>query len=74
MEKTLNKLENIRKTVETYKNDPELSLRNTAKFYLYAPQSIINYLNYKHRPAPNVHILSQRLTSVEESVLIIYIM
>jgi hypothetical protein len=74
MEKTFNKSENIRKAAETYKNDSELSLRNAIEFYFYALQLIINYLNNKHRSAPNVYIFSQRLTSVEESVLIIYIM
>jgi hypothetical protein len=74
MKKIFNKSENIRKTVKIYKNDPKFSLRNAAKFYFYAPQSIINYLNNKHRFTSNVYIFSQRLTSIKESVLITYIM
>jgi hypothetical protein len=73
MEKTLNKSENIRKTVEIYKNDSELSLRDITKFYPYTSQSIINYLNNKYRLTPNVYASSQRLTPVEKNILIVYI-
>jgi hypothetical protein len=49
MEKILNKSENIRKAAEIYKNNPEFSLQNAAKFYSCVLQSIINYLNNKYR-------------------------
>jgi hypothetical protein len=73
MEKFLNKSENIRKATETYKNDPKFTIRAAATINHYAPQSIINRLTEKHQSTSDIYAFSQRLTPVEEYILIIYI-
>ncbi len=73
MKKSLNKSENIRKATETYKNNPKFVIRFTATIYHCAPQSIINRLTEKYRPAPNIYTSSQRLTPVKKYVLVAYI-
>jgi DNA integrity scanning protein DisA with diadenylate cyclase activity len=73
MEKFLNKLENIRKIIEIYKNDSKFIIRFTAIIYYCVSQLIINRLTEKYRSAFDIYVSFQRLISVEEYVLIIYI-
>jgi hypothetical protein len=44
IEKALSKSERTRKAVTIYKNDPNLTLRDTAKLYDYSLQSFLNHL------------------------------
>jgi hypothetical protein len=73
MEKSLNTSENIRKAIEIYKNNPKFTIRSDATIYHYISQLIINRLTEKYRLISNIYISSQRLTSVEKYILIIYI-
>ena len=70
MEKSLKKSEQIKKAVEAYNNDAELSYRAAANIHGVSPQSIINHLKGKNQPAPDTFITSQKLTPIEESVLV----
>jgi hypothetical protein len=73
MEKSLNKSENIRKTIEIYKNDPKFIIRFAATIYYYIPQSIINRLIEKYGSVSDIYAFSQYLISLEKYVLITYI-
>lgn len=74
MENALSKPERIRKAATVYKNDPNLALRDAAKIYDCSPQSILNHLNEKNKPAPNIYAANKRLSPVEECVLVAHIM
>jgi hypothetical protein len=73
MKKSFNKSENIRKTIEAYKNNPKFTIRSAAIIYYYAFQSIINRLTEKYRSVSNIYASSQRLIFIEKYILIIYI-
>src|SRR6266498_3836271 len=74
MNKALNKSENIQKAAEAYKNNPNLSIRRAAAIYNVAPNSVSNYLNGRTKPAPDYFTSYQKLSSIEESVLVEHIM
>ena len=56
MNKALNKLENIQKTAEVYKNNPNLNIRRAAAIYNMTPNSVSNYLNGRTKPTPDCFI------------------
>jgi hypothetical protein len=70
MKKSLDKADSIQKAAEAYKIDPNLSLRAAATIHKVAPQSVINYLNAKTKPAPDIFGSYQKLSPIEESVLV----
>jgi hypothetical protein len=53
MEKALNKSEAIKKAVEAYKNNENLSMRAAARIHGCDPKSVSNYLKGKIKPAPD---------------------
>jgi DNA integrity scanning protein DisA with diadenylate cyclase activity len=73
MEKSFNKSENIRKAIEVYKNNPKFTIRSAATIYYYISQLITNRLTEKYRSVSDIYIFFQRLISIEEYVLIVYI-
>ncbi len=74
MNKALNKSEAIKKAAEAYKNDPNLSFRRAAAIHDVAPNSIRNYLNGQTKPTFDCFVSYQKLSLIEESVLVEYIM
>jgi hypothetical protein len=72
MEKALKKSERIKNAVKAYKNDPDLSYRSAAAIYKVSFQSIINHIEGKNQLAPDTFITNQKLTPIEESVLMRY--
>jgi hypothetical protein len=73
MKKSLKKSESIRRAVEIYKNDPKLTIRKVATIYQYTPQSGLNHLHDQIQDAPRFCVSPQKITSVEENILIEYI-
>ena len=73
MNKALNKSENIQKTAETYKNNPNLNIRRATAIHNIAPNLVSNYLNSRTKPTPDYFTSYQKLLSIKESVLVEYI-
>jgi hypothetical protein len=69
MEKALNKSEAIKKAVETYKNDENLSMRAAARMHDCDPKSISNYLKDKIKSAPDYFVIYQKFSPIEENIL-----
>ncbi len=74
MNKALNKSEAIKKAAEVYKNNLNLSFRRAAIIHDVAPNSIRNYLNGQTKPTPDYFASYQKLSPIEESVLVEHIM
>ncbi|SRR6266536_4437044 len=72
--KALNKSENIKKPAEAYKNDPNPNIRRATAIHNITPNSVSNYLSGKTKSAPDYFTSYQKLSSIEESVLIKHIM
>jgi acyl-CoA thioesterase len=72
MQKAINKAKAIKEAVLAYQNDSSLSYRRAAKQHGVSAQSGIRYCNNETIPAPDVFITSQKLSPVEEAVLIEY--
>ncbi len=70
MQKAINKAIAIKETALTYQNNPSLSYRSVAKIHRISTQSVIRYYNSETTPAPDIFITSQKLSPVEEAVLI----
>src|SRR6266536_5264946 len=73
MNKALNKSENIQKTAEAYKNNPNLNIRRATTIHNITPNSVSNYLNSRTKPAPDYFTSYQKLSLIEESVLVEHI-
>jgi hypothetical protein len=73
IEKSLNKAKSIQKAVEIYQYNSNLSYRFAATIYEYAPQSVIDHNTDKKSYAPNRYVANQKLSPIEESVLVVYI-
>jgi hypothetical protein len=50
-----NKSETIAKAARDYISDPDLTLRAAGKINEISPQSVLNYVNRKTTPAPDVY-------------------
>ncbi len=74
MNEALNKSEAIKKAAEAYKNDPNLNFRRAAIIHDVTPNLIRNYLNSQIKPAPDHFASYQKLSLIEESVLVEHIM
>src|SRR6266511_2467465 len=70
MQKAIKKARAIKKTVLVYQNNPSLSYRSAVKIYEVSAQSVIRYYNGEITPVPDIFITSQKLSPVEEAVLI----
>ncbi len=73
MNKALNKPENIQKTAETYKNNPNLNIRRATAIHNIAPNLVSNYLNSRTKPTPDYFTSYQKLSSIEKNVLVEHI-
>jgi hypothetical protein len=73
MEKSLNKTKSIQKAVEIYQYNLNLSYRSAAIMYGCAPQSVIDYNIDEKSYISNRYVANQKLSPIEESVLIVYI-
>src|SRR6266536_4435633 len=74
MNQALNKSEAIKKAAEAYKNDTNLNFRRAAIIHNVTPNLIRNYLNSQIKPAPDHFASYQKLSLIEESVLVEHIM
>ncbi len=74
MNKAFNKSEAIKKAAEVYKNNPNLNFRRAATIHDVTFNSIRNYLNDQTKSAPNCFTSYQKLSPIEESVSVEYIM
>jgi hypothetical protein len=63
MDNIFKKTESIRKTVEAYKTDSILGIRDAATIYKYSHQSIYNRFTKKNQSAPNTFISAKDLIS-----------
>jgi hypothetical protein len=70
MEKAILKTKAIQAAALAYQNDPELSYRKAASLHKVSTQSVINYCSGKTIPAPDVFVTNQKLSPVEEAVLV----
>ncbi len=70
MQKAINKTITIKKAALIYQNNPSLSYRSAAKIYKISTQSVIRYYNGEIISTPNIFITNQKLSPVEEAVLI----
>jgi intein-encoded DNA endonuclease-like protein len=72
MQKAIQKAKTIQKTALAYKNDSSLSYRKAAQIHGIAPNSVINWYSNKTTPAPDYFIINQKISLIEEAVLIKY--
>ena len=70
MNNAFNKSKAIAQAANDYANDPALSLRDAGKLHGVSPQSVLNYHTHQTKPAFDVYITHQRLSPIEERVLI----
>jgi hypothetical protein len=64
MRKAVEKLKRIKNALKVYKNDKNMSIRETVKLYKVNSQSIINYLNDEITSAPDYYAFNQKLTPI----------
>ncbi len=74
MKKALEKSERIKNIIKIYKNNENLSIRQTTLLNNVSPQSVINHLNDEIIPIPDRHASYQKLTLIEEKILAQYIL
>jgi hypothetical protein len=70
MEKAVNKSRAIQKATDAYKKDPNLSYRAAGTVFGVTGQSIINHCSGKTKPAPDCFVSYQKLSPIEECVLV----
>jgi hypothetical protein len=70
MDKAIPKCKAIEKAVLAYNNDPSLSYRRVATIHDVAPNSVINRCSKKITFVLDIFITNQKLSPVEEAVLI----
>jgi hypothetical protein len=73
MEKFLNKIKSIQDAVEACQYNPNLFYRSATIIYGCAPQSVIDYNTGEKLYISNRYVANQKLSSTEESVLVVYI-
>ena len=72
MKKSIDKAKAIQAAVNDYKNDPELTYRQAAKLHQVSHQSVIDHDTRQKSFAADYDTTNQKLTTVEEAVLVKY--